>query len=619
MESSMRIDPILREQRARVAFLRDRFRRQDDRNYDPDAALLRNFDPFFPRLTGHTRTASIWYAVLLLLSDDRTYGTDDAGEANRIIHSVLEGQDLRPDSETFGNFLWMTHWDRVKDRNAVSFITIPLVYAYLSFQDKLTSDTKSSIESALPGVVAGLRNHGARWQYSNIYCVNLGGLVALSHALGDPSIESEAAEAFDLWVRGTSADGFHEFNSPGYTPVTLHGIEAAWTYAGDRQFRDQLRRTMDLITYQLALNMLPNGFLAGAPSRAYQNDALHGASTASAVYGHVKFGTPCPPDADSIYTGSSNNEIFIRHTVFDYVPPDAVRTLARKKAGISEIHDRGVSLCSRRTHVLTPDWSLASQCLQAVGGHSPPSYILLVRNNTEDRASAPLLPDESFLHMPCATFTSRQEGARVVGRLHYETSGDEDERFLNDPTFYCEPRLLFGLRDAIREVRIGNVDWAGGDVPLQPGQSVAVSYGDLYYGILPLLLTEDGEAPQGRVRLTYGEDAELRLHLRLYGGESFQPGDRPLDGLVLADVHGAGEDGSLAAFAESLTHWSLSQDLSSDPVQVWAEHPDLPAIGFPYAEADPDPIGDALHVSPGLTLRPGDLADLVSGDEPIPF
>ncbi len=611
----MNIDPILREQRARCAFLRDRFRREDDQNYDPDVALLRNFDPFFPRFTGHTRTASIWYAVLLLLSDDRTYGTDDAGEANRIIHSVLKGQDLRPDSETFGNFFWMTHWDRVKDRNAVSFITIPLVYAYLDAQDKLTPETKSAIEAALPNVVEGIRNHTARWQYSNIYSVNHGGLVALSHALDDPSIEAEAAEAFDVWVRGTSEDGFHEFNSPGYTPVTLFGMEAAWTYARDSQFRDQLKRTMDLITYQLALNMLPNGFLAGAPSRAYQNDALHGTSTASALYSHVKFGTPCPPNAGSIYVGASNNEIFIRHTVFDYVPPDAVRILAREKAGISEIHDRGVSLGSRRTHVLTPNWSLASQCLQTVGGHSPPSYILLVRNKTEERSSVPLIPDESFLHMPCATFTSRQEGARVVGRLHYERPEDEEERFLNDPTFYCEPRVLFGLRHTIGEVRIGNVDWGGGDLQLQPGQSVAVSYGDLYYGIVPLLLSED--AQQGHARLAYGEDTELRLHLRLYGGESLR--DRPLDGLVLVDVQEAGPDESFAAFAESLSQWSLSQDLSGDPVPFRAEHPDLPAIGFPYTEADPDPIGDALHVSPGLTLRPGDLVNLVFGDEPIPF
>lgn len=184
---------------------------------------------------------------------------------------------------------------------------------------------------------------------------------------------------------------------------------------------------------------------------------------------------------------------------------------------------------------------------------------------------------------------------------------------------YCEPRVLFGLRDTIREMRIGNVDWGGSDLQLLPGQSVAVSYGDLYYGIVSLLLTEEGEARQSHVRLAYGKDTELRLHLRLYGGESLQRSDRPLDGLVLVDVQEPGPEGNFAAFAESLSYWSLSQDRSGDPVQLRAEHPDLPAIGFPYTEADPDPIGDALHVSPGMTLRTGDLINLISSDEPIPF
>jgi len=604
----MNTDSVLRKQRARGAFLRERLRRQNDVNYDTDVALLRSFNTFFPRFNGHMRTASIWYAALLLLSDDRTYGTDDAGEANRVIHSVLEGQDLRKGSDTFGNFFWMTHWDRVKDRNAVSFITIPLVYAYLNFQEKLRDDTKAALERAFPNVVQGIRNHRVPWTYTNIYFLNLGGLVALAHALDDASIEAEAAEAFDVWVNGTSDDGFHEFNSPSYTPVTLNGMEAAWTYARNPAFRDRLKRTMDLITYQLALNMLPNGFLGGAPSRAYQNDALHGARSNVATYGHIKFGTPCPPDQGNV-----------NHTVFDYVPTEAVRTLAREKQGTSEIHDRGVSLGSRRTHVLTPNWSLASQCLQKVGGHSPPSYILLVRNREEERVSVPVIPDETFLHMPCATFTSRQEGARVAGRLHYELPEGQEERFLNDPTFYCEPRVLFGLRPAIEEVRIGNVDWGGNEVRLLPGQSVAVSYGDLYCGIVPLLIDPEGKPVGGRARLAYGDDDELRLHLRLYGGLDLQPGDRPIDGLALVDVQEPEPNRTFAEFAETLSGWNLSQTTGADPVAFTAAHPEHPSISWPYTDVDPDPIGDALHVSPGLELRPGYLARLVAGDRPMPF
>ena len=77
----------------------------------------------------------------------------DAGEANRILRKILEYQDLRPGSETCGNFFWMTHWTRVKDKNAVSFLCSKLVYAYLHFPDKLEPDTRSALEHAFPAML----------------------------------------------------------------------------------------------------------------------------------------------------------------------------------------------------------------------------------------------------------------------------------------------------------------------------------------------------------------------------------------------------------------------------------------------------------------------------------
>ena len=73
-------------------------------------ALVRSFSDLFPRFTGHMiGQRSMDYALLLLMSDDRIYGTDDAGEANRIIRKILEYQDLEPGSATYGNFRFMAH------------------------------------------------------------------------------------------------------------------------------------------------------------------------------------------------------------------------------------------------------------------------------------------------------------------------------------------------------------------------------------------------------------------------------------------------------------------------------------------------------------------------------
>ena len=595
-------DTELHKQHQRGAILRDRMRKAFDMAYDTDAALIVRRNPFFPRFNGHTvAQQSLDYAILLLLSDDRTYGTDDAGEANRIIRRILDHQDLRPKSETFGNFFWMTHWDRVKDKNAVSFLTIGLVFTYVNFQDKLEDDTKAALERAFPNVLLGIRDHKVRWQYTNIYFLNLGGLAGLARVLDDPSIHAEAVADFNTWVEGTSEDGFHEFNSPTYTPVTLSGMEAAWAYTSDGEFKDRLRRTMDLITYQMALNLMPGGFLAGAAARAYQGDVLNG-SIGAASYAHIKFGTPAPAEP-----------AVLMPSLFDYVPPEPVRSLANEMADGAEILDRGISLGSRRTHVITRAYGLASQSLQSVGGHSPPSYILLVRNSKAPRPSVPFLPDESFTHQPCATFLSRQNGSQVIGRLYYDLQEEQRSKFLDDPTFICEPRVLFGLRDQIESVRIGNVDWGGKPVSLLPGQSVVVSYGDIYLGVVVLLLDCDGQAIRSRATLVYGEDGELRLRVRLHGGEDVQQEDNPLVALLYVDVQVLEERHPFETFANQLLGWQLSDQSDGETVSFLAEHEDGATIAYPYTEADPDPMGDALHLSPGLALQPGDFVKLVNG------
>jgi hypothetical protein len=599
-------DIALRRQRQRGVELRNKLRALGDRDYDPDWALLKRFSPFFARFTGHTvGQQSLEYALLLLFSDDRVYGSDDQGEANRIIRKILEYQDLRHGSETYGNFRWMTHWDRVKDRNAVSFLTSGLVYAYVTFPAKLHDDTRLALEKAFPDLLAGIRNHKVRWQYTNIFWLNLGGLVGLARVLGDQSVHDEAVRDFETWLDGTAEDGVHEFNSPTYTPVTLFGVEAAWANTNSPELRARLERLLHAINYQLAVNLFPNGFLGGAASRAYQDDALYGTGWGS-VYSHVKFGTPSPPILDPQQT-----TMYANLTLFDYVPPAEILDLATRKAPVAEIHDRVLSANSRRTHVMTPTFSLSSQTTEKVGGHSPPPYVLLVHHAPGVRRSVPILPDESFSHQPCAIFHARQSGARVVGRLHYDLDETLRAKFLADHTFVVEPRVLFGRRPAIAEVRVGNVDWAGGPVRLRAGQTVAVSYGDIFLGIAAQFFDRSGRVARGRARLSYGDDDELRLALPLYGGADLEPSDDPLDGLLLVDV--AEPRSSLAEYAEWLGDWQLRDDGGLGGAAFAAAHPSTATLAYPYGADEPDPIGDALHVSPDLTLRPGDLRRLVDG------
>ncbi len=584
-------DAALREQRTRAIHLRHELRHVGDRFYDPDAALLRQFSPFFARFTGHSVAQnSLEYALLLLYSDDRVYGIDDAIEANRIVRRILGHQVLDPDAEGYGNFIWMTHWDRVKDRNAVSFLTPGLVHAYLRFPDKLEAETRSRLEAAFPPMLAGVRGHGAPWSYTNIFMLNLGSLVGLSRVLEDESAHAEAVARFDEWLAHTSDDGFHEFNSPTYTAVSLFGLEAAWAMTPDAEFRVRLGRAMDVIWHQLALATLPNGFVGGASARSYLDDILWGDGLTSEC-AHVKLGTRLRRHEGQ--RAEHPRMLPVNSTLFDYVPPPGVRALATSWER-GEIEDRTVSLGSRRSNVVRPGYSLASQSLARCGGHSPPPYVVLVRDTEHPRCSVVVAPDETYSHRPCAIFAGRQRDGLVVGRLHYEVPEGERAKFEADPDYICEPRVLFGPRSEIAAVRVGNVDWAGAPVRLQPGQPIAVSYGELAVGVIALPVEADGGPAEADMLLAFGDDDELRLRVVMFGGEDLAPDDEPVDVLLLVEAEMLAGPEDLPAWSERLAERDLSADDTSDS------------------------LGDALHRSETLTLMPGDLARYVAGELRVP-
>lgn len=584
----------LRAQRNRAIRLRHRLRKLGDRFYHPPEALLRQWNEFFLRFNGFTVAQnSLEYALLLLAGDDRVYGIDDTLEANRIIRRILNHQVLDTDSERFGNFLWMTHWDRVKDRNAVSFLTPGLVHAYQAFGEKLEDETKAALERAFEPMLAGVFGHGAPWSYTNIWALNLGAAVALSRVLDDEGAHDRAVAGFDEWVEHTGEGGMHEFNSPTYTPVTITGIEYAWAYTPDEQLRTRLGRTLDYLSYQFAVNMFPTGFPAGAASRAYLRDLIRG-NGLGAWWAHVKLGTPlrdCPEMEQH-----QARLLPVNYTLHDYVPPAVARELATSHRE-DTILDRTIPLNSRRTHVMRPGWSLASQQVERVGGHSPSPYLLLVRDTDAERASVVIAPDETFTHRPCAGFDCVHSGGRVLGRLHCEPTDDERARAEEDPEYICEPRVLFGNRAAIEAVRVGNVDWGGAPVSVEAEQAIAIAYAGVQVGLIALPLAGNGRPVDGRMTLEFGEDEELRLHLLVFGGSA-----EPVDVLVLMHVRDA--EGDLREYAARLRDWELTRGDDAEHLTLFAAHPSTGELRWPVED---DPLAEALHRSSALTVMPGDL------------
>jgi len=581
-------------QRDRAIRFQHTLRKLGDRFYHPPEALLRQWNEFFLRFNGYTVAQnSLEYALLLLYGDDRVYGIDDTLEANRIVRRILEHQVLDTSDQYFGNFLWMTHWDRVKDRNAVSFLAPGLCHAYMTFGEKLEDETRAALERAFEPMLAGLFGHGATWSYSNIWALNLGAIVALSRILGDEDAHDRAAASFDEWVEHTSEGGMHEFNSPTYSPVTMSGLEFAWACTPDEDFRARLERALDYLNYQLAVNLFPTGFPAGAASRAYLRDLVRG-NTNGMYWAHVKFGTPLRdfPEAEQ----HQARLVCANYALHDYVPPAAAREVATSHRE-DTILDRTIPLNSRRTHAMRPHWSLASQTVPRVKGHSPSPFLLLVRDTDAERASVVIAPDETFTHRPCAGFDAVQDGGVVVGRLHCEPTDEERAKAEADPEYICEPRVLFGRRDAIKGVRVGNVDWGGAPAAVEPGQAVAVAFDRLLVGVIALPVGADGKPVDGRMLLSYGADDELRLSIVMFGGDR-----EPVDVAVLVSVAEMGPDEDMRALTDDvLRRWRVEY---TDGV-VTARKDGLSEM---LSTADEESaLGDALHSSAAMTVMPGDL------------
>jgi hypothetical protein len=625
---TVRDSHALAAQRQRAKNVRARLLEFGRGFYDPNAALIRSYS------FGHVvAEASLQYALLLIDSvpptpQPRSDGSGDhreswwrgpdefaawsweeAGrlsEANRILRAILNNQDVEPASATFGNFKWRPHWATVKDLNAVSFLASGLAHAYMSAAERLDPTTRRALEERLPMVLAGVRRHKVPWQYTNIFFLNLSALVTVGRAIGDPSAEREARDDLRQWLEGTGQEGFHEFNSPTYTPLGLYALEAAWTYVNDAELRNTLQRTLDLFAYLVALNMLPNGFLGGAAARAYRFDALYGTGM-SAFYGHVKFGTPLLPDDPQRISLLSANV-----ALFDYVPPEPVRQLATHKPELLEVHDRLVRPDNRRAHFITSQYSIASQSAADLA-HPPPPYVVIVRNSGDLRRSIVLLADESFGYGAAPAFHSRQWGSTVVGRLRYVRSSGVDGAN-RDEIGTHEPRLLLGLRSDIRDVRVNGVAWTGSAIRLRPGHSVAVSYGDVYLGILADTVGPDGKQVSRELTLEYGVDAELRVRFKL-GGAPERPPDPPADLLLLIDaVEGSTPFDDYVGW---LGGWKLSS--SGDLTECTAANSAGRRLTSIFSQSDPDPLGAALHLSPYFRLSPGDLPLVISGSRPLPL
>ncbi|NOX56366.1 MAG: hypothetical protein GXP27_18360 [Planctomycetes bacterium] len=292
-------------------FLRDGVIRYGNEHFDPKTNLVWRVDKGRLDVCQH----SLEYAAALFDASRQLE------RANAIVAAVLDHQDVDLKSQTFGNFLWWHGETRVRDRNAVAFMSPWLSYLAIEHGERLSRTNRRRLREALGRCIHGVRAHRSGPDYTNIWLLKAASMVMLGRALGKPELESDGAERIDRWIQYTADNGISEYNSPCYNAVDVYALEWIYHYASSETLRKKVAQCLDYLYADVFQNWHWQAAIgAGTHSRAYDRDRDTGRSLVSCLV-FKQCGQPLRERMRSfIYVFAVN----------DYRVPDRIRAAARK-------------------------------------------------------------------------------------------------------------------------------------------------------------------------------------------------------------------------------------------------------------------------------------------------
>jgi hypothetical protein len=586
-------------------------------HFDRETRLVRRTDKGHHQLD--VCQHSLEYAAALLAAGQQV------DRANAVLAAVLDHQDVDPDSRTFGNFRWWHSDRRVRDRNAVAFMSPWLSHIAMDFGEQLTDENAARLQEALDRAVRGVRAHGSGPDYTNIWLLKAASLVLIGRALDRPGVTADGAERLDQWIEYTAENGISEYNSPCYAAVNIYAVEWIHHYAPDDALRNQAAGLLNYL-YADAFQQWhwQAAIAAGTHSRAYEPDRDTGKSLVSCLV-FKQCGQPLRLSLRSfLYVFAVN----------DYPVPEPIRAAARKQ-GMLPLDMRytvlrGAEAVDCAVHV-RPEFSLATQTgRRPVYNDRPlwdiPLKITYAGTKTERRATY-ISPKPTTKH---ATIASLQHGPAAIvlyevdlsdgklhqGRLRLNIEPDEGgmcEEILVDGRRYDRQPVklrsgaVFGWRVADTLVALRLLD-ARGLVNDADSQS-----------------TREQQAGPTSYRLHPVSDEGLCLDCTL--------ADRPNEavkvdnlncGFVLACAT-VEEHTSLAGFLERFARWELGQrgDLPQRQIR-W--HTDEARLQLNWDAAGNRVVSEAIndqsagsslrYDSPLIRLRDGEVPAVVPSATP---
>lgn len=556
-----------------------------NRLFAPEAGLLRQTHPTHPDYNGHVVAQTpLEYAIALFATGG------DAARANLVIRRTADFQDRDDASPTCGNFLWMTHWTSVKDRNAVSFMTPNYAHLWRHFRDRFEPSTQRCLESVFPLALRGVMAHRVPPAYTNIFLLNILSKLELAAILEDTAARQNALADWQAWVAEVSQHGITEYNSPCYTAVDLYALAGILDAAPDPAFRRQVEVMLEYVWTEFAANYHAGArCLTGPMSRAYPSDYLYG-NGLSAVIACQQFGTNVASfDSNGGLTPFVGN-FAIRH----YVVPALIRAMALEKERPVTVRSYVPSRDIRWTNYLDRDFALGSQ----TGYYGSQEMPLFLAFRTRRKRRSVFFKSDP----PLAALTSVQDAGRVLGAFALP-AGPNAARHDTAARTAATVRLCLGPVRSLRQHLAPGDALTPKRAAFDASRCLALDLGSVYLGIRAFRLGVAGEEAGVTLATKHGE---LTIVWPMGGPEPVPPGTAgPLAGFFLW-VGTRGAFAGLAEFAAELARTTVCLDTAA------AGGTTLAVAGSDFAlrltvPPHPTPPPEFLHDSPYLRLRPGAL------------
>jgi len=447
-------------------FIRDGVIAYGDEHYDEQARLVRRVDYMH---AGRLSVAqpSVEYAAALL----------DAGQrperAEAIINAILDHQWNKEAERLWqkGNFIWWGDEQRVRDPNAVVFLTPWLCYIAIEHGPSLSDDTRRRLAEALPRCVDPIILHpGTIFENDNHWLLRAAGLVMLSRGLDRPDLLADGEKRIDQWIEHFKTHGISEYNSPCYAAVSIFAFE--WIYHYTPASAVSLgRKTVDALDFLYA-DVFQQwhwqaGIQAGTHSRAYPYGAERGQSLVAMLVFKQCGGPQRMPIRAFEYVFAVN----------DYRVSDAIRRYAEKTGRLPLWLQTSHAVFNtsqrvERSVYIAPEVSLATQTGRRPMGEQDVIFkITYAGSKAEQRASfmraSPIHVPGRYAVQPAALqqgsaaivlYELDMKGVAATGRMLLEITQDP-ERMIDE--MIVEGRPYDGER---LELSAGDVvGWRVGD------------------------------------------------------------------------------------------------------------------------------------------------------------